>query len=46
MAWLFVGTNLEQIRHKAKVYYTAGGRAYFIANGRRIYLDECLRSNI
>ena len=46
VAWLFVGTTLEQIRHKAKVYYTAGGRAYFIANGRRIYLDECLRSNI
>lgn len=46
VSWLFVGTNREQIRHKAKVYSTAGGRSYFIANGRRIHLDECLRSDI
>lgn len=44
--WIFVGTNREQIAHRAKIYYTAGGRTYFTANGRRIHLDECLRTNI
>lgn len=44
--WLYVGTQREQIRHKAKIYCTRNGRAYFIANGRRIHLDECLRTNI
>ena len=40
--WLYVGTQREQIRHTAKIYYTAKGRAYFITGWRRIYLDECL----
>ena len=44
--WTFVGTNREQIAHRSKIYYTAGGRAYFTANGRRIHLDECLRTDI
>ena len=25
--WLFVGTDREQIAHRAKVYYTGGGRS-------------------
>ena len=29
--WLFVGTDREQIAHRAKVYYTGGGRPYFNA---------------
>lgn len=30
----------------AKVRMTAGGRAYFLVNGRRIHLDNCLRINL
>lgn len=44
--WIFVGTNCEQIAHRAKIYHTGGGRAYFNANGRRIHLDECLHMGI
>lgn len=29
--------------HKVKIYETAAGRAFFRANGRRIYLDEVMR---
>ena len=29
--------------HKAKVSETAAGRAYFRANGKRIYLDQVMR---
>lgn len=32
--------------HKSKVYFTQKGRAYFKAGTRRIYLDECIRTNI
>lgn len=32
--------------HHAKVRYTVNGRAYFLANGRRIHLDECIRKNV
>ena len=32
--------------HKSKIYLTAKGRAYFLANGHRIHLDECLRKDI
>ena len=28
--------------HKAKVTYTAAGRSYFQANGKRIYLDQVM----
>lgn len=31
---------------KAKVRYTKKGRAYFLAHGHRIHLDECLRTEI
>lgn len=44
--WLYVGSTREQITHRAKIYYTSKGRSYFIANGRRIYLDECIRTDI
>lgn len=31
-------------KRRAKVYFTAKGRAYFMyAGGFRIYLDECMR---
>lgn len=29
--------------HKAKISDTAAGRAYFRANGKRIYLDQVMR---
>lgn len=29
---------------KVKIYTTAAGRAYFRANGRRIYLDQVMRT--
>jgi hypothetical protein len=42
--WVWVGSNREQIAHKAKIYYTARGRAYFIVpRHRRIHLDQCIR---
>ena len=28
-----------------RLYNTASGRAFFIVNGRQIYLDECIRCN-
>lgn len=33
-------------KRKAKVRFTKKGRAYFLAAGKRIHLDECLRSDI
>lgn len=44
--WVFVGTSRENTTHRSKVYHTANGRAYFNANGRRIHLDQCLRTNM
>ena len=44
--WIYVGSNREQLTHRTKIYYTSKGRSYFIANGRRIYLDECIRTDI
>ena len=32
----------ESRRHKAKVRYAVGGRAYFMAAGRRVPLADCL----
>lgn len=32
--------------HRVKVRYTAKGAAYFLAHGRRVYLDDCLRKTI
>lgn len=29
--------------HKVKIYNTAAGRAFFRANGRRVYLDQVMR---
>ena len=46
VAWIWVGSNREQIDHRAKIYHTNKGRAYFRTPNRRIYLDECLRCNI
>ena len=46
VTWIYVGSNREQLTHKAKIYYTKGGRAYFNALGRRIHLDLCLRTDI
>jgi hypothetical protein len=44
VTWLYVGTQREQRARKSKVQYTAKGRAFFIAHGKRIHLDECMRS--
>lgn len=44
VSYQYVGpTGSKPVTQHAKVRYTAGGRAYFLANGRRIHLDECLR---
>lgn len=29
--------------HRRRVYHTRGGRPYFILDGRRVHLDECIR---
>lgn len=29
--------------HRSRIRYTAAGRAYFMYNGSRIPLDECIR---
>lgn len=38
----WVGSNREQKAYKSKARFTASGRAYFMAHGRRIHLDQCL----
>ena len=43
VSWLYIGTQREQIHRKAKIYYTAKGRAYFMAYGIRRHLDQFLR---
>lgn len=45
VTWIYTGDN-NQKTHHAKIYFTAWSRPYFIANGRRIYLDECIRTDI
>lgn len=45
--WVYVGTQREQRAHTTKIYYSNSGRAYFRPYGiMRIYLDECLRTNL
>lgn len=45
VTWIYTGDN-DQKTHHAKIYFGASNRPYFIARGRRIYLDECLRYDI
>ena len=45
VTWIYTGDN-DQKTHRAKIYFGASDRSYFIANGRRIYLDECIRTDI
>lgn len=40
----YINANGKADKHKTKVY-TDTERAYFICNGKRIHLDECLRTN-
>jgi hypothetical protein len=42
----FVGLDKEQPRYRSKIYYTRKGRPYLRTHYNRIYLDECLRSDI
>lgn len=43
----FVGTEKEHKMQKSKIRYTQkDARPYFLANGRRIHLDQCLRMGI
>lgn len=42
----FFGTDAQHREQRAKVRFTAKGHPFFLANGRRIHLDECLRKNI
>ena len=37
-------TSTDPKPHRAIVRYTAKGKAYFLANGQRIHLSECLRT--
>ena len=39
-------TGPEPRGHRAKIRITTKGRPYFLINGRRIHLDDCLRKNI
>ena len=32
--------------HRARIDYTASGRAYFRIWGSRVYLDECIRMGV
>lgn len=42
--WRYAIIDTEpQKWHKAEIYDTAAGRAYFRANGKRIYLDQVMR---
>lgn len=41
-----VGTDKGSYIHRSKIYYTANGRPYFLAFGKRVHLDECLNLNI
>lgn len=41
-----VGTDNNSCVHRSKIYYTANGRAFFMAFGKRVHLDECLRAKI
>ena len=43
--YIGVSSGKPAVQH-AKVRHTNSGRAYFLASGRRIHLDECLRTNI
>lgn len=38
-----IDSEKPQKWHKAKINDTAAGRAYFRANGKRIYLDQVMR---
>lgn len=38
--------DMQDKPHKAKIYYTSGGRAYFMYGSMRIYLDNCIRTDI
>lgn len=37
--------DMQNNKHRVKIYYTSTGRAYFKYGARRIYLDECMRVN-
>ena len=42
VTWLYVGSRREHRTHRARVYTTSDGRAYFkVTSGRKIYFDEC-----
>ena len=46
VTYRYVAPNLRDKEKHAKIQSTKRGRAYFVANGKRIHLDECLRTNI
>lgn len=39
-------TGAKPVQQRAKLHITAKGRVYFLANGRRVHLDECIRTDI
>ncbi len=45
-AWRYCppGQQPREIR-RSRIRYTAKGRAYFLAYGQRIHLDQCLRKD-
>lgn len=46
VSYIFIGTNREQLTHKAKIYYNAKGEPYFKTKYRRIYLHDCMRKDV
>lgn len=46
MMVLFVGTQREQKARSYRIQQTHAGRMFVRPNGRRIYLDEVMRTNV
>ena len=40
------GSEEVEKPHRARIYYSNNDRNYFLYNGRRIHLDECMRCGI
>lgn len=38
--------DMQDKLHKVKISYTTKGRAYFMYGSMRIYLDECIKTDL
>lgn len=43
--WIYTGDTVP-IYHRSKVYINVSGESYFLAFGRRVYLNDCLRVDV